>query len=502
MRIIRAVDLYSGAGGTTEGLYEAAKILKRKLDLTAVNHWAKAIEVHMKNHPDAKHLCVEVQFLDPREIVSGGHLDILVASPSCVFYSKAAGGKPRLNQKRSSPWDILNWLDLLDVESVLIENVPELQFWAPLDRKGHPIKSKKGTIYKSWIEAIRALGYKVEAKVLNAADYGAPTSRSRLFILAKKHGEISWPEPTHSRKMEGGKPRWRAAREIIDWSLEGESIFTRKKPLAPSTMKRIMAGLKKFGSKELQPFIVLMEHGGGLRDIAEPLPTITTAKGGSMALVDPFILSQASGGAPRSVKDPLPTIPTGGAHSLTEAFLVKYHEREKDTIAEPFILPVAGFYQDEGRTHNPPRSVEEPLCTITQRGGGNLVEAHILQQNNNSVGRAVTEPLPSMTTVNKLGLIESCLIQYNAASGPLSVDEPLPTISTRNRFGLIQPVINGRALSVRFRMLQPRELASAMCFPSNFDFSGATKTDTIKMVGNAVAVNVSKALCLSLLGGK
>ncbi len=474
-----------GAGGTSQGLILAAQSLGKKVDLTAVNHWKKAVETHAANNPWAKHLCMDVQFVDPRNVVPGGHLDILVASPSCIFYSRAAGGRPHLNQKRSSPWDLLNWLELLDVDSVLIENVPELKNWSPLDKKGYPIASRKGTIYKAWIEAIKTLGYKVEDRILNAADYGAPTSRKRLFILAKKRGVIHWPEPTHNRDA-FGKRKWRAAREIIDWSIKGQSIFTRKKPLSPNTMRRIIAGLKRFGSQELQPFIVLMEHGGGLKDIEEPLPTITTAKGGSMALVDPFILSQASGGAPRSVEDPMPTIPTGGAHSLTEAFIVQYHgitKGEKEgarvlslekpiatidtsnryAVAQPFILPVEGFFRQ-----NAPKVVDEPLGTITQRGGGSLVE--------------------------------SCLIQYNGASQPQSIDEPLPTISTKSRFGLVQPQINGRLLDIRFRMLQPQELAGAMGFPPDYKFAG-TKSDIIRMVGNAVQVDVAKALCSSLLGG-
>lgn len=555
-KVITAVDLFAGAGGTSTGLALACRELGKKVELTAVNHWKQAVGTHEANHPWAKHLCQEVQFVDPRLVVPDGRLDILVASPSCVFHSRAAGGKPRNRQPRSSPWDILNWLELLDIKSVLIENVPEFRNWCPLNKKGLPIKEKKGETYRAWVEAIRSYGYNVEIRIINSADHGAPTSRSRLFIAAKKgNKKIRWPEPTHSRDGTN-KPKWRAAREIIDWSLNGESIFTRKKLLSPNTMRRIITGLKKFGSRELQPFIILMEHGGGLKDIEDPLPTITTAKGGSMTLVNPFlvlndfagrngpdtreieeplptvtsstsiglvkpyILSQASGGAPRSIDEPVPTITSDGAHALIEAVVVQYHggkdsqsrvssiesplntidTSNRYAIAEPFILPNEGFYQDEKRSHNPPRSLDQPLTTITQRGAGSLVECHILQQNHNSFGSSIERPLPAMTTVNKLGLIESHIIQYNSASGPQSIDEPLPTIPTKDRFGLVQPVINGQVLDIRFRMLQPHELAAAMGFPSNYQFRG-NKTEVVKQIGNAVVVQVSRALCLSLLGG-
>ena len=308
---------------------------------------------------------------------------------------------------------------MLDVDSVLIENVPEYEQWGPLDENNFPIKERKGETFKAWTAAIKSLNYNIEWHVLNAADYGAATSRRRLFIVAKKGKQkIKWPEPTHSK--EGvGLHKWRAAREIIDWENKGKSIFNRKRPLSPNTIKRIIAGLKKFGTEELEPFIIAMEHGGSLDDIGNPLRTITTAKGGAMALVQPFVLSQASGGAPRSTNDPLPTIPAGGAHALIKPFIVEYHgkttENEKERIssiedtlhtidtsnryavAEPkFILPPEGFFRQ-----NTPKSLEQTLGTITQRGGGHLVECHIIQQNHNSIGTKIDNPLPSMTTNNK-----------------------------------------------------------------------------------------------------
>jgi DNA (cytosine-5)-methyltransferase 1 len=592
--VIYATDLFCGAGGTSTGLAQACRNLGRGVELVAINHWREAVETHTVNHPWAKHLCMNVEAVDPRTAVPGGHLHILVASPECTHFSRAAGGRPKNDQRRSSAWQTLRWIELVDVDSMLIENVPEFRNWGPLDEQGIPVKGRQGEIYQSFISSLRAFGYNVDAKVLNAADYGAPTSRSRLFIQARKGSKaVNWPTPTHSKRGRGAK-RWRAAKEIIDWGLHGESIFTRKKPLSPRTYARIIEGLKRFGGPELRPFIVMMEHQGGVRDVEEPLPTITTAKGGAMALVEPvgqpfilsqgsngapkgvdddpvpaimtggkhalvetgFILSQASGGAPRSVDDPMPTIPGKGAHALivpmfgerkgqklrvksveetldsvtshgagalAEATIIEYHAGKNrpnrvdsvdaplktiDTsnrygIAMPFILPVEGYFQD-GRSHNPPRSVEEPLGTITQRGYGGVVEPFLVQLQGTDKAhisvsaKSVEDPLPSQQTSNHSGIVEPFLTQYNGTSGPQSVDKPLPTISTHDRFGLVQPMINGRVLDIRFRMLQPSELAAAMGFPKEYQWKG-TKTDAVKMIGNAVSVDIARALCTSLL---
>jgi len=483
MRTVYAVDLFAGAGGTSTGLALACKQLSRKIDLTAINHWQKAIETHSLNHPWAKHLLSNIEAVDPRTAVPGGRVNILIAAPECTHFSCAAGGRPKLDQKRSSAWQILRWLELLEIDSLLVENVPEFASWGALDKKGYPIKSEKGRIFDAWTESIRAFGYRIEFRILNAADYGAATSRKRLFIMGKRgKGKITWPEPSFSRdgslSLSGAiRPKWKSARGIIDWSLKGESIFTRKRDLSPNTIRRIIAGLKKFGGDQLQPFIILMEHGGGLHDISNPLPTITTAKGGSMALAEPFLMSQGSGGAPRSVDDPLFTNVSAGGGS----------------IVEPFILPPEGIHRG-----NTPKSLEEPIGALTQRGGGHLVQAHIIVQNGQSIGSSLDCPVPSMTTNNKLGLIESCLLPYNGTSVAQSIDEPLPTITTRDRFGLVQPEINGQRLDIRFRMLQPHELSAAMGFPRGYTFKG-TKTDIVKQIGNAVVVQVSKALCLSLL---
>lgn len=595
--IIYAGDLFAGAGGTSTGLVLAASELGKKVDLTAVNHWKTALKTHEANYPWAKHLAADVEAVNPLEAIPGGHLDILVASPECIHHSRAAGGRPKNEQKRASAWAIFRWLEMLNVDSVLVENVAEFTTWGPLDAANHPVKLRRGEIYRAWLRTFRAHGYTVEAKVLNAADFGAPTSRSRLFVAAiRGKKRPAFPVPTHSK--EGWpKKKWRAAREIIDWSIKGNSIFGRKKPLSPRTIQRIIEGLRRFGGRELRPFIILMEHGGGIRDVDQPLPTITTAKGGAMGLAQPepylvameqvnrkgpkaksvdeplwtistkgaigiaqpFILSQASGGAPRRVKDPVPTITSKGAHALVEPFIVSYHGGKDghktvapvtkplgtvDTsnrfglatpflvpnfgehdgqaprthsiedplpavtshgagaLVEPFLLPVEGFFHKEGQ--NKAKSLDQPLGTITQRGGGSLVQPFIVKYYNTGVPKSLEEPLDTISTKDRFGLAEPYVLRFNGTqnsqirSSARSIEEPLPAIATENHFGLVQPEINGHILDIKFRMLQPHELAGATGFPNEYKFLG-TKTEVVKQIGNAVVVDIAKALCLALL---
>lgn len=518
-RTVHAVDLFCGAGGTSTGLALACRELGVKVDLVAVNHWPRAIETHSKNHPWATHLCQRVEALDPLAAVPGGRLDLLVGSPECRHFSVARGGRPVQDQLRASAWHLVHWLELLRVESLLVENVPEFQSWGPLSAKGRPIEQRKGETFKAWTSAIRSLGYNIDARVLNAADYGDATSRRRLFVVARRgRRPIQWPRPEFSRRGKiADTRRWRSAKEIIDWSIQGQSIFARERPLAPNTVARIVEGLRRFGGEELRPFLVLMEHWGGARSADEPVSTITTAKGGSMGVAEPFIISMVGRNlAPHSVEDPLPTILTrcepylvrttfhpsdgrmGAApRSTEEPVPTILGSNEGIAVVEPFILPPEGVHRG-----NAPRSVNDPTPTVTSRGGGHLVEPFLTQYHGGPDGRrrvrSTEDPLPTLDTSNRVGLVEPFLTTYYRQGGVYSVDRPAPTITTKDRIALVQPVVNGKALDIRFRMLEPKELAAAMGFPEDYAFTG-NRSEVVKQIGNAVAVNIAKALCLSLL---
>jgi DNA (cytosine-5)-methyltransferase 1 len=534
-------DLFCGAGGTSTGLLQAAKELNQNVHLVAINHWELAISTHSENHPNVDHFNSDLQNIDPRKVVPSGKLRLLVASPECTHFSRARGGKPMSKQSRASVKYVLRWVQSLDVEDVLIENVPDFQDWGPLHRtctcgagvkaekhlsKCHyekPIQKRKGEYFYRFLRKLEAIGYTVDHRVLNAADYGDPTTRKRLFIIARKHKAMKFPEPTHHKNggnMFGSLPTWKAAREIIDWTIKGESIFSRKRPLADNTLRRIWAGLMKYGGKA---FVLGQQSGAVARDVDQPIPTVAGA--GAISLIEPFILPQFSSGAPRSVDEPVSTITsTSRGIALIEPFLVEYHngknsERRTKPITEPlptldtsnrfglvqpFIMPV-NHGKDDMRAY----SLDVPMPTITSVDAWSFVEPYIVMLNGTSdeavkaSHRPVDQPLPTVTATPHFGLAEPFLIEYYGTGRASSVDEPLKTQTGRDRFGLVEPLIfthNDKKylLDIRFRMLQPHELARAMSFPDEYRFHG-NREQVVKQIGNAVPVSLAKELCKALL---
>ncbi len=490
-KTIKATDLFCGAGGTSTGLTLAARELGLRLDLLAINHWAVAIDTHSANHPAAQHLCESLDMVDPRKVVPGGRLDLLIASPECTHHSIARGGKPVSDQSRASGWHVLRWCEALHIENVLIENVREYREWGPLGANGNPLKKRKGETYQAFLNALRSLGYTVEDRILNAANYGDPTTRERLFILARRgNKKIHWPEPTHNAHGEqtlfGTQPKWKGAREIIDWKIKGESIFTRKRPLSPNTMKRIMAGLKKFGGGAfLVPFFGEYEgKSPRTHSIDDPLPTVTSH--GAGALVQPFILNVRGGNdgylRASSIDEPLPAVTATSPTALVE----------------PFIIPV-----NHGANDHRSYGLDKPMPTVTSVDAWGLVEPFLIEDHggdgNERRTRSIDEPLPVIDTANRFGLVQPFLVKYFGTGEVQSIDEPIGTLMSRDHFGLVEPQDNGAVLvDIRFRMLQPHELARAMSFPDDYEFAG-TREQKVKQIGNAVPVQLAKALCLTLL---
>jgi DNA (cytosine-5)-methyltransferase 1 len=486
---IKAADLFCGAGGASEALRRACQEIERRLDLVAINHWPTAIQTHTLNHPGARHICAAVEAVDPRQAVPGGRLHLLTAGPECTHHSSARGGRPVNDQSRASAWHILRWLELLRVDNVLIENVPEFQTWGPLGVNGRPLKRRKGETYQAFLQALQSLGYRVDARVLNAADYGDPTTRKRLFIQARRgNRQITWPAPTHSRTggatLFGRTERWRPARDVIDWSIPSKSIFGRKKPLSPKTMARIIAGLRRFGGKQLEPFLVCMEHQGSVRSLDQPLPTITTARGGAMAVVEPFLMHVTHGedsGRTHSLEHPVPTVT--GAH------------RGELALCEPFIL--------QQQSGGAPRSVDQPLPAIATDGAQALIEPFLVAYHSEKPGEqprvhGLDEPLGVVTTENRFGLVEPFVASYYGTKNLSPVSAPLPTVTTKDRFALVLPVVNGQVLDIRLRMLKPHELASAMSLGDGYKFAG-NQGDQVKQIGNAWPRRLGQALIGELL---
>lgn len=532
-------DLFCGGGGFSTGIGAACQRLGHgSTDTVAVNHWKIAAETYRRNHPKARVLCTGLDTINPTNEVPKGRLNLLAASPECTDHSNARGGKPCSDQRRSSAWLILKWLQELYVESVLIENVHEFEDWGPLGANGRPLKSMRGQLFQQFIASLKALGYNVEWRSrLNSANYGAYTARERLFVMARrgKNRRIIWPDATHAVDadvqidMFSHKAKWRAAREIIDWSLPSQSIFLRKRPLARSTLERIAAGLRKFGGKNADPFLVVLRNHMDAQSIDGPIPTLT-AGGNHVGLCQPFIIPQFGDAVARSVDRPLGTITTTSRGiGLCQPFIVPFFgERDGQSprchdinaplptvtghgaggLVEPFIVnmehgkafivPTAhGLTKDGGRRVY---SVDRPMPTITTADAWGVVEPYLIEYRGNHAGRDDghhrVRPLDQDTS-NRFGLVEPFIVSYYGTTNVSRVDEPLPTCTTKPRFGLVE-LRPGVYMDIHFRMLQWQELAMAMGFPPGYDFAG-TRDQKVMQIGNAVECNVAEALAISAL---
>lgn len=467
-------DLLCGAGGSSTGCAQALTELGLEMDLACVNHWGVAIETHKQNHPEARHYVQDIATCRPHLIVPEGYLDLLMASPTCTHHSVARGGKPTSDQQRSDPWHIITWLTELRVKRVIIENVWEFIEWGPVDpRTGRPIKSRKGEYFRAWIDTIRRLGFDPEWRKLNAADYGDATTRQRFILMARSDRKpVVWPVPTHMRRTDDklalfpGVQPWRPARDIIDWTIKGKSIFARKKPLASKTLARIYAGAVKFGWP--YPFLVILRNHMTAQSLDGPLPTIS-AGGTHIGIAEPVIYNGRRNNKAKGVSEaPVPTLDSKGGVWLAEPFVVAaaHSGREGETnphrgrlkslddpigtvhagggnfaIAEPIVLS----------QHNSgmPRSAGDPLPTITTGGAGDadhkgcarpmLIEPFILSRQGGGAPRSTDEPAPTQCAKHSHVLISS---YYGSGSGTVcqSANAPLPTVTSKERFGVVVPV--------------------------------------------------------------
>jgi DNA (cytosine-5)-methyltransferase 1 len=474
MKTLIAVDLFCGAGGATEALLRACKRKGYKLDMVGINHWDLAIATHSKNHTYAQHLCADINEVNPMSVHPGKRIHVILAGIECIFFSAARGGKPVNDQRRSTGWKVLEWIEKRNPDTVIIENVPAFMKWGPLylsgPNKDKPIKSEQGKIFLAFINAMEAFGYSVEYRVMTAADYGDPTTRQRFFLVARKRntGRPHWPEPSHSK--EGGTDmfgkrlkKWVPVKEIIDWQDKGESIFNRKKPLCDNTMRRIFEGLKKYSKINLEPFILVNRGGddGYLRSspINDPVGAMTTSP--AMGIVEPFLIPRrmTDGPVADSIRAPIRTILAGDSTGVVQPFLVELYGTSNaasidqpmpvatasgghHALAQPFLLPME---HTTGSHRSSPTS--EPINTVTAKGDFGLVEPMVMSLEHPGHRRAfsVNETMPTMTTANAWAVAEPFLTEYHNGNGgkkrSRSVKSPAPTLDTSNRMGLVQPFL-------------------------------------------------------------
>ena len=465
------VDLFAGGGGASTGIEQA---IGRPVDI-AVNHDPEAVSLHTANHPQTRHFCSDVFEVDPLTVTEGQPVGLLWASPDCKHFSKAKGGKPVSKKIRGLAWVVIKWAKLAKPRVICLENVEEFQTWGPLGPDNRPCPERKGLTFQRWKKQLENLGYKVEHRELRACDYGAPTIRKRLFLVARCDGlPIVWPTPTHAKpdakgKVPAGMKPWRTAADCIDWSIPAPSIFERDKPLADATCRRIAKGIMRYVVEAEQPFIVpgvaatLVQTGYGERPGQAPRvpgldkPLGTVVAGQKHALVQAFLAKHYTGVVGHELTKPTGTVTTADHHSLVTANLIHMGHGEGKEGGKRWSHGI--------------RDVQDPLNTITAQGAA-------------------------------AGLVNAFLVKYygNDKDGQ-DLPEPLHTIPTRDRFGLV--MVKGEPyaiVDIGLRMLTPRELYRAQGFPDSYviDTGAAgepiTKTAQVRMCGNSVCPPLSHAL--------
>ncbi len=524
------VDNFAGGGGASTGLEAALGV---PVDI-AINHDPEAVAMHAANHPRTKHFCEDVWTIDPLEATQGQPVALAWFSPDCKHFSKAKGGKPVNKKIRGLAWIVIKWAKLVKPRVIMLENVEEFETWGPLLENGMPDKTKTGFTFRRWWKQLENLGYKVELKVLRACDYGAPTSRKRLFIVARCDGQpIVWPQPTHAKDGKGGLKPWRPAAECIDWSIPCPSIFDRKKPLAENTMNRIARGLKRYVLDAAEPFIVNLTHGGRVEGLDQPLNTVTGAKRGEKALVTPYVVNVANGKTtgrgPNTwpATEPVRTITSSNGQAIVAASLIEAAHGELSPAGVqrwgngiPDIQAPMGTVTASGGNHalvsafmvmhygeqfsgRKATDMREPLATVVGCNTQNqLVTSHLVKFRGTNTGQSVDEPL---ATISAQGThhaeVRAFLIKYFGTDQDPRLGEPMHTVTSKDRFGLV--TIHGNdyeIVDIGMRMLAPRELYKAQGFPEDYiiDFSvkgkPLTKTAQVRMCGNSVCPPLSEAL--------
>lgn len=537
------IDSFAGGGGASTGIEMA---LGRSPDV-AINHDPAALAMHEVNHPTTRHMITSIYAVDPSDAVPAGRtVGLAWFSPDCKHHSKAKGGKPVSKNIRDLAWVVVHWAEKVAPKIIMLENVEEFQDWCPLTPDNRPDLTRRGEIFREWVRRLKRLGYKVEWRQLRACDYGVPTIRKRLFVIARRDGKpIIWPEPTHgapdSAEVKAGtRLPWRTAAEIIDWSLPCPSIFDTAeeimtkhglravRPLKDATLRRIARGVMRYVIEAKQPFVVTCNHSGeGFRGqgLDEPFKTVTATRD-AHGFVVPTLVSyygEGDGGLQRasSIDGPVSTVTTANRHAVVAAFLAQHNagprmEANAGRAADAPLstLTTRGTQQQLVAVHMSyaqhgglARDAALPVHTITAspKDQNQVVAASLLSlHGNDRRDQAIDAPHPTLCAGGQHSAVIATFLQKYYGQG-LGQDarDPLHTLSTRDTFGLVTVEIDGATYAIAdigMRMLTPREQFRAQGFPDSYiidrgpDGQIMTKTEQTRMCGNSVCPGLAAAL--------
>lgn len=545
------IDLFCGAGGTSTGVENARYEDEQCAKVVAcVNHDANAIASHAANHPDALHFTEDIRTLELSPLVA--HVErmkkiypdalvVLWASLECTNFSKAKGGQPRDADSRTLAEHLFRYIEAINPDYIQIENVEEFMSWGDMDEHGHPISKDKGRCYEKWKRNVKRYGYDFDWRILNAADYGAYTTRKRFFgIFAKRGLPIVFPEPTHCKygknDMFGRLEKWKPVKDVLDFSDEGESIFCRKKPLAEKTLERIYAGLIKFVAGGKEAFIVKynsMSRTGKYQapSVDEPCPVVATQGRLALAKVNfvhsSFVSAYYGNGHNHSVEQPAPTVTTKDRLALVNtSFLCSYNFKDTGkniNLPCPTLLTkdrlalVNSVFIDNQYGTGKPTSIELPVGTVTTVPKFNMVSCKpwIMNTAFSNIGSSIEQPSQTITANRKWHYLMNP--QFASAGG--SVNNPCFTLIARMdkmppylvevEGGIgIQVTSNDSPMTIKIkefmalygiidikmRMLRIAELKKIMGFPEDYVLIGP-QSDQKKFIGNAVEVNMARVLC-------
>ena len=517
------IDLFCGAGGTTTGVENARyEELQCAKVIACVNHDANAIASHAANFPDAMHFTEDIRTLELSPLIA--HLAemrkqypkafiVLWASLECTNFSKAKGGMPRDADSRTLAEHLFRYIEAINPDYIQIENVEEFMSWGEVDENGKPLSMDKGKSYTRWVRNVKRYGYNFDYRIMNAADFGAYTSRKRFFgIFAKKGLPITFPEPTHSKNgtndLFGSLERWKPVRECLDFEDEGESIFGRKKPLVEPTLERIYAGLIKFVAGGKDAFLVKYNSVNKKTgkyvppSIDEPCPTVATQNRLGVAQIS-FISKQYSGhpdSKNKSVDEPAGAITCRDHHAFISAYYGNGHNHSCHTPAptlttkDRLSLIQTEQFIDMQYGNGVSASVDAPANTVTTNPKFNLVTIkryYLMNPQYKSAGGNIDKPC--FTLIARMDKMPPYLVATETGEAAIAVyDTDSPMTAKIKEFMALYGIVD-----IKMRMLKIPELKKIMGFPEDYVLIG-TQAEQKKFIGNAVEVTVARCWCEAL----